>query len=673
MDAQEPIDFGDDSSMWAFDGECDDPRFVGEVPEIVMPEDAFRDATDCRDLYGRGLVRLRESEGATETPRDVRVERGELQLGDPTLDSGEYVDSFTVTGVEGTDITVELRSTDFDTFLILRAPNGDQLENDDYLGDETRSLIGFTVLESGSHEIGVTSFNPGETGQYTLHIRKAQEATRDLVVADSGALSDEDAQLPSGEYADFFEFEVGTPGRRFTAELSSPSFDAYLAVMGPQGFLLENDDADNDTTDSFLEGDLPERGEYAAIVTTFEQGETGSYEFKLVVSDVGDTTSSERLSSERLTEGTVKGRIEASDGLLESGRYYDMYTLEASSEQTIVIDLRSADFDTVLRFRTPDGFEQENDDFEGSTDRSLIETVARQSGRYDVLVTSYGRRETGEYDLTLRLGDSVREQPVVREAVGGESKVHGLFVGISDYPGDYQDLPHTAVDATVAFESLVSSDLMGVGDGILLTESTATRDNFVRSIEEISARADGNDVIVIFFSGHGGRRQTESDLMDPDGFDETLVLFDSEITDDELRNLIRDTKGESNVLVVLDACFSGGFQKDLISMPGIMGVFSSEENVTSAVAEKFRAGGFLALFFSDGVRGEADADGNGAITALELGHYLSERYRVDVVAEKGRVEPESFVRVSANLAYQRLVLDHSAIGHDQVLFRRVQR
>ncbi|NIR99882.1 MAG: hypothetical protein GWN99_02225, partial [Gemmatimonadetes bacterium] len=61
--------------------------------------------------------------------------------------------------------------------------------------------------------------------------------------------------------------------------------------------------------------------------------------------------------------------------------------------------------------------------------------------------------------------------------------------------------------------------------------------------------------------------------------------------------------------VVLDACFSGGFAKDVISAPGRMGLFSSEEDVTSSVAAKFRAGGYLAVFLADAVGdGLADAD-----------------------------------------------------------------
>ncbi|MDZ7734183.1 MAG: hypothetical protein U5R31_14925 [Acidimicrobiia bacterium] len=51
------IDFGDDASMWANDGECDDPRFEGEGTHgILLDEDRGHDATDCRELLEDGKI-----------------------------------------------------------------------------------------------------------------------------------------------------------------------------------------------------------------------------------------------------------------------------------------------------------------------------------------------------------------------------------------------------------------------------------------------------------------------------------------------------------------------------------------------------------------------------------------------------------------------------------------
>lgn len=53
------IDFGDDSGDWAGDGECDDPRFLGNGMAMMPSFDhEGRDASDCRVLFGLGEVRL---------------------------------------------------------------------------------------------------------------------------------------------------------------------------------------------------------------------------------------------------------------------------------------------------------------------------------------------------------------------------------------------------------------------------------------------------------------------------------------------------------------------------------------------------------------------------------------------------------------------------------------
>lgn len=52
------IDWSDDSSQFAFNGECDDPRFFGPgTASIQLASDQGRDATDCRQTYEAGTVR----------------------------------------------------------------------------------------------------------------------------------------------------------------------------------------------------------------------------------------------------------------------------------------------------------------------------------------------------------------------------------------------------------------------------------------------------------------------------------------------------------------------------------------------------------------------------------------------------------------------------------------
>lgn len=66
--AAQQIDFGDDASMWANDGQCDDKRFSGPgmTPTILLDSDIGHDATDCRTAFEAGLLELAAGGGQAD-------------------------------------------------------------------------------------------------------------------------------------------------------------------------------------------------------------------------------------------------------------------------------------------------------------------------------------------------------------------------------------------------------------------------------------------------------------------------------------------------------------------------------------------------------------------------------------------------------------------------------
>lgn len=60
LQRRDDIEWGDNTSQWANDGECDDPRFAG--PGMAVSNnlgDRYHDANDCRLLYQQGAIYLR--------------------------------------------------------------------------------------------------------------------------------------------------------------------------------------------------------------------------------------------------------------------------------------------------------------------------------------------------------------------------------------------------------------------------------------------------------------------------------------------------------------------------------------------------------------------------------------------------------------------------------------
>ncbi|NGP16576.1 hypothetical protein [Devosia aurantiaca] len=105
------VDFGDDTSEWSKDGECDDPRFTGAgMASELEDADILKDATDCRTAFEAGTITLVEAPVA-ETVAPATTAAPEIDFGDDTsnwANDGECDDPrFT-----GSKMAVELEDVD---------------------------------------------------------------------------------------------------------------------------------------------------------------------------------------------------------------------------------------------------------------------------------------------------------------------------------------------------------------------------------------------------------------------------------------------------------------------------------------------------------------------------------------------------------------------------------
>lgn len=470
-----------------------------------------------------------------------------------------------------------------------------------------------------------------------------------------GELAEGDATLDSGELVDEYPL-VGVEGQLVRLHLSSPDFDTYLILVDPDGNAIENDD--DERGDSSIVTRLEQTGRHRILVTSYEPGETGRYALSIGRGEVQSLPAPQEIA----LGSRLAGRLEDGDELLAEGELADRYVFRAEAGTPIDVIMSSGEIDTYLVLWFPDGTVLSSDDDWEDSSRSRLELTLPQTGTYELVATSYMAAEVGAYRLSVERS-AAAVAPPLRGAAG---RTLALSVGISDYGGRASDLDNTAEDARALERVLLRRVGVAPADSVLLVDDEATVGRFRASLAALAGRMTAADQLVLFFSGHGGRvRRSSYQAADPDGVDETLSFYDADLTDDELAAALDSVPGR--ILVILDSCFSGGFAKDVISAPGRMGIFSSEEDVTSQVASKFRAGGFLAAFLIAALEGEwADNDGDGHLTALELSHYLHERYRTDV---KGS-GPDDFVLTDdRRLGYQRLVVDRGSIGPADVIFR----
>lgn len=602
--------------------------------------------------------------------------------------AASFVDRFDVPVSAGERVRVSVSSNAFDTVVEVTPPRGLPLSNDDAAGDRTRSEVELVSPAEGALKVQVTSFVPGAQGAYhvrvervrdpaTVNVPRAAPAARNHHVTTnllgsvtsptsvrlgervSGSLSESDARLDSGEYADIYVLDVREP-QDLRISMESTEVDSYLLVIGPtQSF--ENDDSGG-ALDAEVHIAAAPPGSYRIVATSYRPGMRGRYELKVLTSrDAAPTGSRSAGEGVQITQGALA----AGDRTLSSGEFTDEYRFVWPVGRTVHLEARSTDFDSYLIVRAPSGEQQDNDDQSPGVVNAALELAVREAGEYRVLVTSYRPGETGSYTLAVRedvstgAAAALANAPAPTPGAGGSgSRVWVLSIGISDYPGGDNDLPECANDAVKIAEALRNQGLTTPEREILLTNSQATVSAIRAGMQRIASQIRTDETFVFFYSGHGGQTATQSnDIRELDGRDEHLVAYDGELADDEFGRLT-DAIRARTALVAIDACFAGGFAKDVITRPGVVGMFSSEEDVTSAVAGQFQAGGYLSHFLRLGIQGEADEDPRDRVlTVGELTHFVWQQY--------GR--HASSVRMQ--MGYQHLVVDRGAVHTTQELWR----
>lgn len=578
---------------------------------------------------------------------------GELTSDDRTLQSGENFDAYVYQGRAGERLSLSLRTDEFDPYLMVRGP-GVTEDNDDVSEHDLNSGIDLTLPEDGLYRVIVTSYQPGERGRYTLTAGSVTDqgavvldGTLRVDAPSSGELSASDPTRQGGQYFESWAFE-GTAGESITLELTSHDFDTFLILRAPNGSEESNDDISRRDTDSRINMILPESGTYRVLASSYLAGAEGLYSLSIGRADRTDVpVQSVESTSDGLALGaSVEGRLVRRDAQLGSGEYYDTIVFDGRAGQGVTLTMESSQFDTYLMLRGPGDVSLDNDDAEGTNSR--IETTLPMDGEYSILATSYAPGETGRYTVRLEEGTTVQ-----RSATG---RVYAVLAGITDYT-DASDLPYCAEDAEKLGEELTGTGIMA-DESIVLTDQQVTRQNLEDAFRTVAQSAGPDDVFLFFYSGHGAFLEGRREL---DGRDETLYLIDGHVTDDEVESWFDEVEARL-AIIALDSCFSGGFARDVISAPNRMGIFSSEEDVTSNVASRFQAGGYLSFFLREGIGGAADSEPrDGIITAGELSQYLHRQWAEHNMANE-RTETSD-----AAAAYQNLVIDRGSVKVTDVI------
>jgi hypothetical protein len=97
---------------------------------------------------------------------------------------------------------------------------------------------------------------------------------------------------------------------------------------------------------------------------------------------------------------------------------------------------------------------------------------------------------------------------------------------------------------------------------VLLTKE-ATSENVVSAIEDAAKRLRSGDFFFVTYSGHGGQVPDRNDEDEHDRSDETWLLYDRQLVDDELYALWATFEPGVRIFVLSDSCHSGSVTKNI--------------------------------------------------------------------------------------------------------------
>ena len=193
----------------------------------------------------------------------------------------------------------------------------------------------------------------------------------------------------------------------------------------------------------------------------------------------------------------------------------------------------------------------------------------------------------------------------------GQAKIYLLSVGISDYPGTQNDLrlPHN--DAATMQWLYKENKHAKV---CLLMNDKAKVATVKKALQKMANMATANDIIVMFFSGHGVKG----------GF----ICYDGFLYYHDICSAMNTCKSK-NKMIFADACFSGAMRQGKAqstqsspSQSNIMLFLSCRNNEISIETPKM-TNGFFTYALQHGLRGGADTNKDRTITAKELFDYVS--------------------------------------------------
>ena len=233
-----------------------------------------------------------------------------------------------------------------------------------------------------------------------------------------------------------------------------------------------------------------------------------------------------------------------------------------------------------------------------------------------------------------------------------------VVIGIGEYRSEeIPDLEFATADAR-AVHDFLTSEAAGPfeEDHVLyLTDQEATGDALRQALFVFLQQADWDDLVVIYYAGHGAPDPNRPDnlyLLPTDADLDALAATAFPMWD--VKTALRRQIAAERVVVIADACHSAGTTEDATAVGGgdnpiaggFTGLFNPSRRLSITAADtnefsledaRWGGHGVFTHFLLEGLQGSGDADGDGIVTFSELYDFVYNNVRE---ATGGRQNPQ---------------------------------
>lgn len=272
----------------------------------------------------------------------------------------------------------------------------------------------------------------------------------------------------------------------------------------------------------------------------------------------------------------------------------------------------------------------------------ILEELIRQD--YQFLAFDKGQLLTSVKPVTVDRSGPPESPPGTSAAPAGRKPYYreswALIVGINDYQ-HWPKLRYAVNDANAISEALVSKFGFKRENIRMLLNGDATRERILATLgDEFTdgKKVQREDRVFVFFAGHGATRGFEDGrqlgFIVPVDADQSNY-YATAISMTSLREA-SDLIAAKHIYFVMDSCYSG------LALTRAAGMFAKDRSYLDEISRRearqiLTAGGadqqvaddgpgghsVFTWTLLEGLQGKADLDGNGVITASELGAYVS--------------------------------------------------